>query len=71
MNIIFGILMVFFGLFLVVSASTKSEFVVYRLLVARSKLLWRSRVHLFHQVAGSVIVALGLLWSLGLIWKVA
>ena len=69
MHIFYGILMALIGLFLFVSATLRSDFIIYRLLVARSRLLWRDRVHLFHQVVGAILVALGLLWASGVIWR--
>ena len=40
MNILWGTLMTVIGLFMLVCGTVKSEFVVYRLLVARSHILW-------------------------------
>jgi len=68
-EILWGILMGIVGAGLLVCAAMRSEFVVYRLLVARSRLLWRDRVHLFHQVAGGILLVLGVLWASGLIWR--
>jgi hypothetical protein len=48
--------------------STESNFVAYRLLAARTRILWGERVHRFYQVVGAVLVVLGLLWALGVIW---
>jgi len=56
-----------FGLFLFVSGTLKSQFIVYRLLVARSKILWGERVHGFHQVAGILVIAFGILFALSVI----
>jgi len=69
MHILFGILMALIGLFFAVSATLRSDFVIYRFLVARSRLLWRNRVYQFHQVVGAILVALGLLWACGVIWR--
>lgn len=69
MEILWGILMAIVGAFLLVGATMRSEFVVYRLLVARSRLLWRDRVHLFHQVVGGILLVIGVLWASGLIWR--
>ena len=69
MQILFGSLMALVGLFLAVSATLRSDFVIYRLLVARSRILWRDQVHLFHQVVGAILVVLGLLWACGVIWR--
>jgi len=68
MELLWGISMALVGLFLLVSATLRTDFVVYRLLVARSRLLWRDRVHLFHQVVGAILMVLGLLWASGVIW---
>ena len=69
MHILFGSLMALIGLFLAVSATLRSDLVIYRLLVARSRILWRDRVHLFHQVVGAILVVVGLLWACGVIWR--
>ena len=42
---------------------TRSDFVVYRLLVARSQMLWRDRVHRFYQVTGAMIAVVGVLFA--------
>ena len=67
MSIVWGCLIAAVGLFLFVSGTTKSEFIVYRLLVARSKILWGERVHGFYQVAGVLVVAFGVLFAAGVI----
>ncbi len=68
MHVIYGVLMAVAGLFIVVSATLRREFIIYRLMVARSRVLWGDRVHLFHQVSGVVVLVLGLLWAFGVIW---
>lgn len=68
MHILWGMLMALLGLFLLVSAALRTDFITYQLLAARSRLLWGDRVHLFHQVVGAIIVILGLLWFFGVIW---
>ena len=67
MNLLWGCLIAVIGLFLLVSGSLKSEFIVYRLLVARSKILWGERVHGFHQVAGILVMVFGILVAIGVI----
>ena len=67
MNFVYGILMALIGLFLVVSSLTKSEFILYRLIAARSKLLWGDNVHSFLAVAGVVLIGLSSLFFFG-IW---
>ena len=71
MNWLWGLLMVAAGLFMLVSGTIKSEFIVYRLMVARSRGLWGQGnvVHRFYQVSGLMIVILGVLWATGFIWK--
>jgi len=38
---------------------TKSDFGLYRLLVARSQILWGDRVHSFYQAAGVLMIITG------------
>jgi hypothetical protein len=57
------------GLFLLICGTTRSQFVVYRLLVARSGILWSEGVHRFYQVSGLIVMALGVLWACGVIWN--
>ena len=71
MESVYGTLMALIGLFLCMSATLRTDFIVYQLLVARSQLLWGSHVHLFHQFSGAVLIILGLLWATGVIWKKA
>ena len=67
MHILWGALMIAAGLFLVVCGRSRSEFFIYRLLVARSKILWGEKVHLFHQISGAMVIIFGLLVALGYI----
>lgn len=67
MHLFWGVLMMAVGLFLIVCASLKSEFVIYRLLVARSRLLWKEKVYVFHQVSGALVMLYGLLVALKVI----
>ena len=69
MNILWGVLMAIIGLFMLFCGTVKSDFVVYRLLVARSRILWGDAVHRFSQVSGLIVAVLGILWALGVIWK--
>ncbi|MCK8060243.1 MULTISPECIES: hypothetical protein [unclassified Fusibacter] len=67
MNILWGSLMLLIGLFLFVSSIRKSEFIIYKLLVARSKILWGENVHTFFIVVSIVIMGLSSLFFLN-IW---
>lgn len=67
MNYLWGGLMALIGLFLFVSALRKSEFIIYKLFAARSKLLWGDNVHSFFIVVGVVLMGLSSLFFLG-IW---
>jgi len=67
MTILWGGLMIIAGLFLLICGSLKSDFVLYRLLVARSKILWGDKVHRFHQVSGILIIVFGILYAFGFI----
>ena len=65
MHILWGILIVFVGLFLTICGTLKSNFIIYRLLIYRSKILWGDNVHRFHQIAGIVVMVFGVLVALG------
>ena len=65
MHILWGCLIVAAGLFLFICGRLKSEFVIYRLFVAGSKILWGERVYKFHQVAGIMMICFGVLVALG------
>ena len=67
MHILWGILVILAGLFLLISGSVKSNFIIYRLLVYRSKILWGEHVHRFHQITGVMVIVFGLLVALGYI----
>lgn len=71
MNQFWGLLMSAIGLFMLVCGTLKSEFIVYRFLVARSRIAWREgdAVHRFFQVVGVVLLVLGLLWVSGVVWN--
>ena len=68
MNILWGILMAVVGALFAYWGGTESNSAVYRILAARSRILWGDRVHRFYQVVGVVLVVLGLLWAIGIIW---
>ena len=70
MQVLWGTLMAAAGLVMLVCGTAKSDFVVYRLLVARSRILWGEAVHRFFQVSGAVVMVLGILWAMGVIWSV-
>ena len=67
MQVLWGSLMMVAGLFLLACGTLKSEFIIYRLLVARSKILWGEHVHRFHQVAGVLVIVFGVLVALNII----
>jgi len=66
-----GVVISLVGLFLFISGLTKSDFFIYRLFVARSKILWKDEqvVHKFYQVVGVIIVIFGILVALGVLKK--
>lgn len=67
MNYVWGVLMAGIGMFMSINAYRKSEFILYKFLVARSKLFWGEHVHSFILVAGVLLVGLSSLFFLG-IW---
>lgn len=62
MNYVWGSLMFLIGLFFHLSAIKKSEFIVYRMFVARSKMLWKENVHKFYMVVGVILMAVSMLF---------
>jgi len=68
MHPLFGLLMSAVGLFMLISGRLKSDFIIYKLMVARSKMLWGENVHRFYQVVGVILIIVGILAALGAIW---
>jgi len=68
MHPLFGLLMSAVGLFMLISGRLKSDFIIYKLMVARSKMLWGENVHRFYQVVGVILIIVGILAALGVIW---
>ena len=66
-SIIWGIIMSAIGLFFTISGWKESQFPIYRLLVARSEILWGDNTHRFYQIVGIIIIIVGILMVLGLI----
>jgi hypothetical protein len=67
MHVLWGVLMVVAGLFMLVCGTLKSEFIIYRLMAARSRSLWGDNVHRFYQIAGAIVIVVGALVALGYI----
>jgi hypothetical protein len=65
MHLLWGILIVLAGLFLLVCGKLKSDFFIYRLVVARSKILWGDNTHRFHQIVGAIVIVVGVLVAVG------
>ncbi len=59
MNIIWGLIISMVGALFITWGRTKSDFGLYRLLVARSRILWGDRVHSFYQIVGAVMFIAG------------
>lgn len=62
-----GIVMAAVGLMMLIWGTTKSEFVMYRLLAERSKILWGEKVHRFYQFSGLAVMIVGILIAFGII----
>ena len=65
MHLPWGILIVLAGLFLLVCGRLRSDFIIYRLIVARSKVLWGDDTYRFHQVVGAIVIVVGILVAVG------
>ena len=70
MNIVWGLLMAAAGLFMLVCGTIKSYFIIYRLMVARARVIHGEgdSVHRMNQVFGLIVLSLGILWASGVIW---
>ena len=66
MSIVWGFVIAAVGALFIFWGRTRSEFVVYRLFVARSRLLWGEgdRVHGFYQVSGAIMMVVGALTAI-------
>ena len=64
MGIIWGLLTAAIGTLFFVWGRARSEFVVYRLLAARSRILWGDRVHGFYQVVGVILIVVGVVLAI-------
>ena len=67
MHVLWGTLMAVVGLFMLACGTVKSEFIIYRLMVARSRILWGKgdAVHRFYQVSGVIVMVLRRFMGLG------
>jgi len=65
MHVLWGVLLMAAGLFMVVCGRSRSQFIIYRLMVARSRMLWGENVHRFYQVSGALVIAFGVLVAFG------
>lgn len=59
MGVVWGLLIAAVGVLFIIWGRARSGFVVYRLLEARSRILWGDRVHDFYQVVGVILVVVG------------
>jgi len=64
MHVLWGSSIMAVGLFMLVCGSLKSKFIIYRLMVARSRILWGENVHRFYQITGVIVIAFGSLVAL-------
>jgi hypothetical protein len=65
MNYLWGRITLVFGVFFLVCAFKKSEFIVYRILTAQSRILWGENVHGFYKVVGAALIVVAALFFVG------
>ncbi|MEA1975518.1 MAG: hypothetical protein U9N10_08215 [Bacillota bacterium] len=65
MHIIWALLMILIGLFMLVCGLRKSNFIIYRFLVSKSSMLWGDNVHKFYVASGILIIIMGILMGIG------
>lgn len=64
-----GFVILAIGLLMFLGGLTKSNFILYRLIAARSRLRWGDQVHTFYLVAGILVATFGALFAFGLIGR--
>jgi hypothetical protein len=69
MHVLWGCLTTAAGLLMLICGLLKSDFVVYRLMAARSRILWGDHVHRFYQIVGVIVIVFGALVALGFVGK--
>ena len=69
MHASWGLPMTAAGLFMFLCGTLQSDFIIYRLLVARSRILWGEHVHRFYQAVGIIVLIAGLLVASGLLGR--
>jgi len=67
MNILWGTIIAVIGLLMFLGGLTKSNFILYKLMVKRSEMLWKENVHNFYIGAGLLVTLFGVLFALGII----
>lgn len=67
MQNLWGIAITTIGLLMFLGGLTKSEFVLYRVAAARSRILWGDHVHSFYTIAGLMVATFGVLVAIGFI----
>jgi hypothetical protein len=65
MHILWGCLIAAIGLWMSISGRSKSRFVIFRVLVARARILWGDRGYGFFQVVGLLVFVVGVLVAVG------
>ena len=72
LQIILGSIMAMIGLFFVVASAiairTEKIIVPYNIFVAKSKGLWKERVHYFYLVSGLLIIIAGIVFACSVLW---
>jgi len=66
-NILWGSLIIVIFVLMFIAATVKSDFIVYKLLVARTKLLFKEHAYEAHQVFAVLGIIFGLLLVFGVI----
>ncbi len=67
MHNIWGVMIAIVGLLMLLGGLTKTDFVLFRILASRSRLLWGDSVHSFYIVVGLMVALFGVLVTTGVI----
>ena len=64
---LWGLVIAAIGVFFLICGWIRSDFFLYRVFVARSRMLWGKHVHVFYRTVGVALILFGLLLALAYI----
>jgi len=62
-----SLIVIIIGLLILIGSIKKSEFILFKLIVARAKILWGNSVYLFLMISGIFVMIFGVLMFFGVL----